>query len=701
MKGFIRNFSEIAQQWLAMAWTSLQQRIRPKVLGSKGCSTSQDNASDRTRQRRRWVAYAVLIGALGAMAVRFFAPSDTERLATVDASDRWLGQYQALQARLASGGVTAQEIESLEIQPGALLRSRLKQHLQASDVYGRQLSFPADMGSLVTGDVLRSVAPDEKDAYVAALLTEWRGHIFSGDIASAGELSAYFEVQQAAMQLKQSERLVIMALNLQLAMLDPQGKVRGSDVRRRLAAEMEALPDSFGSVTAVEAHIAAIEAAIFAGDIVDARQRLARLMQWSASSKGAAGDALRVRLAEAAMALGRYADARAVLQHLQAPARQTPSCARSLEYWQMQAELAVHEGQVDQAEQMLSKIEACFASRQNGQHLQVARMHNSRGLLHLLLAQPDQALQAFGAARDAWASLLSERHVWVGHAHNNLGAAYRLKGDLASARQQFEMAGSLWTDVLGATHPLIVIYNNNVAELEMLEAVDPSSVEARLTAALETRRVYGEQHPWIAVVLGNLGELASMQGRLDEALKHHSAALDIREAAHGEWHPDTALSLNNLGSVQFRMGEMRLAMQSFERSRAVLKKMLGETSPRTTVVMANLVATQVALEDFANAEALLVRLAEIEAGRGAEGLASSAAVLVRLGDVRRRLGTLPEAERAYLAALDAIASMEEDSRPKDTARNALSGLKAVFRDLGKRLPKGGVESLAPWWKERV
>ncbi|MDR2127907.1 MAG: tetratricopeptide repeat protein [Burkholderiaceae bacterium] len=720
MQGFIRNFGEIAQQWLAMAWAALRNKIRPggRPLASDGDSQAAAAASaaaTRMPAPRRWrrlALYAALISAVGAIAVRWAMPaaSNAEHPAATAASaaaaNPWLNQYQTLRDKAERGQASEQEIETLVAQPEQPLRNWLKQHLRALLAYERQYAFPAGPDShLVSGEVLSAAAPDEKAAYGQALLTQWRGHLFSGDIQSARALAEHFETRRDALALEKPVRLAAMALQLQLATLDPRDKSGARDLRRKLVAEIDILPDPFESAATIEAQVAVIEASTFAGDIADAQKKLARLTQWlaSASQENALDDSLRARLAAAAMALGQYADARTILRPFQAQAAgQAPACARTLEHWLAQAELTIHEGQVIQAEHALANLQACFSARNGGgeqPHLQLARTHNLAGQLHLLLAQPEQALQSFGAARDLWSALLGERHFWVGHAHNNLGAAQRLKGELPAARQQFEAAGGLWSEVLGAAHPLMATYHNNMAELEMLEGAPAADVKAKLDSALDARRVYGDKHPWTAVVLGNLGELANLQEQFDQALRYHTAALEIRQATYGQWHPDSALSLNNLGTVQFRMGEFNLALQSFERSLAVLEKMLGDANARTAAVIDNLAATQMALQDFASADKLLARLVQIETARGPGRQAALAAALVRLGDARQRLGALPEAERAYLDALQNLGALSDAARPRDTARNALEGLKTLLPALGKPLPSQELQALAPWLQE--
>ena len=317
----------------------------------------------------------------------------------------------------------------------------------------------------------------------------------------------------------------------------------------------------------------------------------------------------------------------------------------------------------------------------------------------MLMGRPTEALTAFDVVASIWRKRLGEQHFWIGQAYNNKGAALRAKGDLSLAGQEFEKSASLWRDVLGESHPVMATFYNNIAELEMRQGGLEIAQETFSDAYSLRRQAFGDDHPWTAVVISNLGEVASLAGAYEQALEWHVKALSIRKKTLGNVHPDTALSQNNLGSILLRTGETQRAFSAFREALTINQKLLGEAHPRAMAVQANLAASQIALEDYAGAEGTLVRLAELETIRGVQARPSLAMVLVMLGNVRLKLGLLPDAEVVYLAALDTMNQMERERRSPDVARKALTGLGSVQNQFGKVRVRENFESPYPWWRD--
>jgi tetratricopeptide (TPR) repeat protein len=556
------------------------------------------------------------------------------------------------------------------------------------------------VATFLPGKSVFGFSAQEKILYVDALLNEWRGFLFAGDIDSADAYASQFRSDSQFLALSADQQLQAATLDLRTTLIS--GKAVSRERQEEFAKGIEKSIQPSMNASADIAQLTLIEAYVRDGRLFDANDRLDRVMvrvQADQVTSGSPAGIVQRMLADTAMLVGRFGDSRVALQGYQKVQDELPMCHNHLEYWLSQAELTLNEGLAMQAEFSISQAAQCFEFKKTLDHFQFARMKNTEGLLHVLMERPTEALTAFDVAASIWRKRLGEQHFWLGQAYNNKGAALRIKGDLPLAGQEFEKSASLWRDVLGESHLVMATFYNNIAELEMRQGGLGKAQETFFNAYAIRRQAFGDDHPWTAVVISNLGEVASLAGAYEQALKWHVKALSIRTKTLGNVHPDTALSQNNLGSILFRTGETQRALSAFREALTINQKLLGEEHPRTMAVQANLAASQVALEDYAGAEGTLVRLAELETIRGIEARLSLAMVLVRLGDVRLKLGLLSDAEVVYLAALDTMNQMESERRSPDVARQALTGLGSVQNQFGKSRVREKVESQYPWLRD--
>ena len=535
--------------------------------------------------------------------------------------------------------------------------------------------------------------------YSDALFSEWRGFLFAGDIKAASARRGHLKFVNQILGFSSDQEMMFASLELSTALLE--GAVVTQEQLTKLSKDIgKSGKPSLGADVALS-QLSLIEVLVRQGQLVEANQRLDQMMsrlKASATPGDPSIDAARRKLADVTMLVGRFGDSRVALQAYREIKEDAAPCQDNLETWLTQADLSLNEGMVKQAEFSMAQAKRCFESKGAVQHFQFARLKNTEGLLHVLMEQPDEALLAFESAERIWQNKLGDRHFWIGYALNNKGVALRINGNLAGARQEFDKSAELWRKALGDGHPILATYLNNIAELEMLQGKLGEAKGLFLNAQKIRMTAFGEEHPWTALVVSNIGEVDRLLGLFDESATLHSKALSIRKRVSGGLHPDTALSHNNLGATFFRQGEFDQARAEFQEALAINHKVLGEAHPRSLAVLASLVAVLVAMEDYPAAEAMLVRLSGIELNRGEPARSSLASILVKLGDVRLKLGMPLDAQSAYIAALDAMNKMEVEERSPEMARNALSGIGKVYIQLGKPRAIPRPESFYPWLK---
>ena len=190
----------------------------------------------------------------------------------------------------------------------------------------------------------------------------------------------------------------------------------------------------------------------------------------------------------------------------------------------------------------------------------------------------DEARQQLEAAID---SLESARHpdvVELARIRNLLGIVHLRTGDLPAARRQLELARDDYAHELGDEHPDVAGPLQNLALVAQLEG-DLTGARELLGRTLAIRTAaFGPEDSRVGEIENNLGALELGVGRYAAARPHLKRALDIYSRTRGERHPSVGITLYNLGFVEHRTGRLHQAVSLYVDATAVLEASYGAES---------------------------------------------------------------------------------------------------------------------------
>ncbi len=254
-----------------------------------------------------------------------------------------------------------------------------------------------------------------------------------------------------------------------------------------------------------------------------------------------------------------------------------------------------------------------------GDHPDIARCHNSLGILFMLEGSYTEALPLFEKALIMWENTLGSHGKQIGFALNNIGyllllqGAYREAqpylerllvifeqefghhprtaiglnnlgvvlmnlGNLTEARPNLERALEIREEALGLEHPHTAVSLQNMGLLFM-KLKDFEQAQAYFERSLIVREKVVGNHPHTARSLNALGELNLATDNLDKAQSYLEAALKMQNAVLRADHPEIGLTLKNLGEVYWANGDINKARLYFEQARAILEVEVSANHP--------------------------------------------------------------------------------------------------------------------------
>jgi tetratricopeptide (TPR) repeat protein/tRNA A-37 threonylcarbamoyl transferase component Bud32 len=194
-------------------------------------------------------------------------------------------------------------------------------------------------------------------------------------------------------------------------------------------------------------------------------------------------------------------------------------------------------------------------------------------------------------------------------------------------------------------------------------------------AALGAHAALRNPHPLEnAQCLSNLGSIAWAQGRLDEAVISYERCLDIQSDHLDSDDPLMAKTFNNLALAYAAVGRGGEAEALYRRAIRIMEATFGPDHPDVARPLNSLANLLRSTGDLKQAEVLLLRAIEIEEARP-EKHPSLGSCYHNLGNVRRDLGRLAEAEVSYRASGDLLEEVLGSKHPHLAVnRRILAGL---------------------------
>lgn len=338
-----------------------------------------------------------------------------------------------------------------------------------------------------------------------------------------------------------------------------------------------------------------------------------------------------------------------------------------------------------------------------------AGFHNAVGSVAFSQGDHQRALEEFSAARDIWQALPGDYPIDLGLVFSNIGAVQATLGHYDEARDQHLRGLDIRKETFGPEHPDVAMSLGNLGLVAFRTGDMAGAREYQERALVIKRATLPPQHLSIAVSAMNLGLVLSRNGELEGAIEVFEEAVEIRIAGYGGEHAEVAGAMSSLADAYFRQGGRDDEAEALQRRALEMQqKTLGPGHPAVAGTLQNLSAVMLRMGRPAEATPLVEQalaifteafgpdhdavgmcwltlsqaheanglLAEaVDAAQnavatdkrgGREGF-GAAHSLVRLGQLRWRLGDDRAAARRLVEQAEATMAKTPDREPKDQA----------------------------------
>jgi len=221
---------------------------------------------------------------------------------------------------------------------------------------------------------------------------------------------------------------------------------------------------------------------------------------------------------------------------------------------------------------------------------------------------------------------------------------------------------------------LIPLMNNLARTYRLLNK--PAQAEALyLRAATLTEKKHGAQHPALATALSQLAQIQHESGRFQDAAKHFARTLAIREKAFGigPHHPETAQTRIDLARTQVALGQFAPAEAGFNKALQTLETTQGIKHPGVLEARLGLAHLYKAQKKPAQAEAALQNVWSTLQKSGAPARESDA-VLTELVNLQLAQGHYERAQSGLNALADSQARRQAPYAERVTTYEGLASI---------------------------
>ncbi|HEU0034399.1 MAG TPA: tetratricopeptide repeat protein [Kofleriaceae bacterium] len=277
-----------------------------------------------------------------------------------------------------------------------------------------------------------------------------------------------------------------------------------------------------------------------------------------------------------------------------------------------------------------------------------------------------EALAAYERALAVMRRLDGEDGPSTGHLIGLIGLVHEGLGHVDEARTHLERARAITEKHYGKAHPNYANALSNLASLLFTTTDRERGLElAREAHAIRVASLPPD-HPELAMSWSNLGSMLQLTGKLPEAREAIGNAIAVKTRVLGEDHPSTGVSHVTLGKIQLALGDRQGALASAERGLAIVSAKLGDAHPYTAAAHAAyadaLLANNKLAETIPHYEAAIAHMAAAQSFRERFNLAQV------LDELKR--------EPARVRALVASALVDAKAAHDDAAVAALLRMQA-------------------------
>jgi len=217
-----------------------------------------------------------------------------------------------------------------------------------------------------------------------------------------------------------------------------------------------------------------------------------------------------------------------------------------------------------------------------------AKLLSVQAHLDFLVGAYDDAERGYARALALDEHNLGPEHPDVAETLTGLAAVLEARGDYPGASRRYQRALEIREHALGPEHPTVAASLHNLGLLRSRQG-DGAAARQLLERALAIwEAAHGPEAVDVATALHTLAVIDKAMGRYPEARAGFERALAIRERALGPDHRQVGETLNGLAGIDKLEGNYALAQQRYERIVRVLEAAHGVDHPAVAGVYNNL-----------------------------------------------------------------------------------------------------------------
>lgn len=257
---------------------------------------------------------------------------------------------------------------------------------------------------------------------------------------------------------------------------------------------------------------------------------------------------------------------------------------------------------------------------------------------------------------------LGEAHPVTAETIEALAMIFQDERNFEKAEQLLRQALQIKIGALGEKHRSIAFLYNNLAGLLHDRGKYKEAEKLYQLTLTNLIKNLGDLHPYVAGTYNNLAALLQAQGNHAGAVGYYRKALALWREKHGEDHPRIPLALNNLARTLYFLCDYAEAEALFREAIAKSTQISGARDSRTAFPLGNLAMLLTEIGDYQEAGSLLKQTLSIQREANGPSHFRTLKTQAMLADLDKRLGHLDQAQDAYRAILETVASLPAANR---------------------------------------
>ncbi len=298
-------------------------------------------------------------------------------------------------------------------------------------------------------------------------------------------------------------------------------------------------------------------------------------------------------------------------------------------------------------------------------HEEVAVSLCDLGELYAAKGEFEKALESYRQGLDLWKGLAGGNQVEIARSLNGLANLLVKRGEFEEAETTLREALAIYERVLGREGEETADCLRGLGNLYQKKGEFGEAACWHRAALAIQQKILGAGHPRVALTLSALGQVLIEAEVEDEAELLLERALMIQRGVLEADHPDLAATLNSLAQVIMKRGFLDAAEPFFREALAIFRARLGEDHLDVATVEMNLALLLIfsGNKGFAEPRQLIERAMATRQRRQGKHHPDMAHGYYILGNLNKREGKLPEAERCFRETIHIFERVSGETNP--------------------------------------